>query len=80
MNSGRALLIFSIISDNIPLKLESKLKTKQNPKIKKSEITVGCDTEFEAFSLNERRVVYATYGDTSSEVGIDGAGECVELS
>lgn len=62
-----------------PINKIKVLKTKQNPKIKKSEITVGCDPEFEAFSLNERRVVYATYGDTSSEVGIDGTGECVEF-
>ena len=85
-HDNHAISLARFIKDKIieglnlkPINKIKVLKTKQNPKIKKSEITVGCDPEFEAFSLNERRVVYATYGDTSSEVGIDGAGECVEF-
>jgi len=62
-----------------PLNKTKVSKIRHTPKIKKSEITVGCDPEFEAFSLNEKRVVYASFGDTSSEIGIDGAGECVEF-
>lgn len=57
MNSGRALLIFSIISDNIPLKLESKLKDiGAKSKDEGLDICIEChpyDTQNEAHELVE---------------------------
>lgn len=83
-----ALQVTKLIRDELIQKLNLKplTETKLNepkkliyPKIKKSEITVGCDPEFEPFDLNKRKIVAASWGDYDSEIGVDGSGEPAEF-
>lgn len=72
------------------LKAQYGLTEKPSPRVKKIKlprvlVTVGCDPEYEALSVDRKRVVAPNADERnggthpSSEIGIDGAGDQIEI-